>query len=69
MFFRTWLKKHREEDSPIGDLADAAFGTKGWRGRTPQSLLLVMRNNEACCEAEEAFVEAMYEWAVECKSS
>jgi hypothetical protein len=69
MVFRTWLKKRRKEDSPIGDLADAALGTKGWRGRSPQSLLLVMRNKDACWEAEEAFVEAMYEWAIECKSS
>ena len=80
MTFRTWLKKWRTTlddddhyegyyDCPIVDLANDAFDSPEWKGRTPQSLLIVMRNRGACDLAEQALLEAMPKWSLECASS
>lgn len=56
--FREWLKSQQNLDSPIGDLAKEALQDIGWKGDSPDSLLVRMKAMDADLGALEAFRNA-----------
>jgi hypothetical protein len=56
MPFRTFLMSFKDEDSPLGDLAQDTIGSN-WKGSDPESLYHHMYDLGACSHAFDAFEE------------
>ena len=61
--FRTWLSRHKNRNSPLGDLAtDALSKGGGWTGDCPETLRDALDRLRACSAAYDTLDAAVKQW-------